>query len=72
MTCARSGCPNTPEGDLLYCSDVCFDRDIDPIPVTPINPAKRFKHYCRKCSSDVCENAGHPVKRYPCRGKKGS
>lgn len=34
MTCDRPGCKKPTTGDLLYCSERCYQLDNDPNPVT--------------------------------------
>jgi len=34
MMCDRPGCGEETSGDLLYCSDRCYDLDNDPNPIT--------------------------------------
>lgn len=34
MRCERPECRQESVGDLLYCSDRCYDLDNDPTPIT--------------------------------------
>ncbi len=36
MRCERPKCGNDITGDLLYCSDRCYELDSDPVPVQPL------------------------------------
>jgi hypothetical protein len=46
VTCDRPKCTKETVGDLLYCSQRCYDLDNDPTPITVLarNKAGGFGH----------------------------